>query len=710
MFGFVHSSLSCYSTAGYEPKPESHSLTYPPKQNMTDKVSRDRRSDSKLNEYIEVKNFPMREYKFARDSIIMQKERDLKMHKVKNLRYILSENESLNSVALKFNMSPNMLKEINGLSSDFIFPGQSLLVPQTQNSHDVAESCSISNNNNKHDMTFFKYPMKRITRFDGSVSGTALITSNAFMFRAHVSEKLVIQKGHNEYNVSIPLDSVSEVFLFESFEEMLYNIQNTTENEFACTKCSEIKHQLVYGRTPPKNDDNNTDIYSEEESFSQSCDSGVLEHNRNSYDINSFKAPLSILPDYNVDEDILGGIQLGMSPVTYHAPCQHEFQGCGAKYSTKVRVNPFTIGDENNRIYIPSYPNLDSCPVSDVEIVPKIRRNESDTSLATKAFFQKIDENTNQMQNMLESTYNHEYSIFISINSIITSRTDGKPSYQQETDEGFKKAQFWICVPDSEVTKIIDNFSELCPQLNNVDDMTNCVLRCDVEHFKTLDDAVLPDFIPKFLPREIATDLLSEPFSGHLNYPPGKTILMTMEMMSELQPYLPCHIVGIDVQLAYSMKIHGMSLRSLYLHCAPYQDVPCLLLVKDTKGYMFGAYLSDGIIESPKYYGSGETFLFRLSPDPTKCYFWQGENHYFMMGTSEYFTVGAGDGNFALYLDEMLQTGTSNRSLTFYNEVLSGSSLFNILTLEVWCFTDEILESGTDSSKSSKLYSGGFVF
>ena len=85
-----------------------------------------------------------------------------------------------------------------------------------------------------------------------------------------------------------------------------------------------------------------------------------------------------------------------------------------------------------------------------------------------------------------------------------------------------------------------------------------------------------------------------------------------------------------------------------------------------------------------------------------------------MMGTHEYFTVGAGDGNFALYLDEMLEKGTSNRSLTFHNKVLSSDSSFNILTVEVWCFTDDTPEEGddisvtSDKSRLSGQYRGSF--
>ena len=146
-----------------------------------------------------------------------------------------------------------------------------------------------------------------------------------------------------------------------------------------------------------------------------------------------------------------------------------------------------------------------------------------------------------------------------------------------------------------------------------------------------------------------------------------------------------------------------MSLRSLYNKCQFHAEEPCLLILKDTQGYVFGGYLSDGVIESPKYYGTGETFIFRLYPDP-QFWLWQGENHYFIMGTPSYFTIGAGDGNFALYIDEMLQKGTSNRSITFYNDILSSTPSFDILNIEVWAFSDETVESeigsvGSDPSR-----------
>ena len=143
-------------------------------------------------------------------------------------KYSVTDNESLNTIALKFNVSPNMLKQLNALSSEIIFPGQSLLVPlqsaQREAIETVLHPVAIKTAPTTPKKQIYKYPMKRITRFDGSVCGTTLITSNALMFRAHVNDNLVIQHGQSTYNASIPLDSVSEILMFESFEQKITDI------------------------------------------------------------------------------------------------------------------------------------------------------------------------------------------------------------------------------------------------------------------------------------------------------------------------------------------------------------------------------------------------------------------------------------------------------------------------------------------------------
>ncbi len=62
--------------------------------------------------------------------------------------------------------------------------------------------------------------------------------------------------------------------------------------------------------------------------------------------------------------------------------------------------------------------------------------------------------------------------------------------------------------------------------------------------------------------------------------------------------------------LAYSTKANGISLSTLYRRCSA--ALPTLLLVRDTSGYVFGCYSGDGWRVSPRFYGSGETFVFQL--------------------------------------------------------------------------------------------------
>jgi hypothetical protein len=49
----------------------------------------------------------------------------------------------------------------------------------------------------------------------------------------------------------------------------------------------------------------------------------------------------------------------------------------------------------------------------------------------------------------------------------------------------------------------------------------------------------------------------------------------------------------------------------IVLLCMP-QVAPSLLLVKDCGGAVFGAYVVDAWRFSPRFYGSGETFVFQV--------------------------------------------------------------------------------------------------
>jgi hypothetical protein len=107
--------------------------------------------------------------------------------------------------------------------------------------------------------------------------------------------------------------------------------------------------------------------------------------------------------------------------------------------------------------------------------------------------------------------------------------------------------------------------------------------------------------------------------------------------------------------------------------------------------------------KSGQYFGTGETFLFVLSPK-VKKYDWVGKQksnespngsqsqishseQLFMSASSRSLCIGSGGGKFGLFIDESLTRGESDRCDTFANEPLSSlSNQFNIAVIEVIAF------------------------
>lgn len=161
---------------------------------------------------------------------------------------------------------------------------------------------------------------------------------------------------------------------------------------------------------------------------------------------------------------------------------------------------------------------------------------------------------------------------------------------------------------------------------------------------------------------------------------------------------------------------------------------------------LFGAYLSDHPHPAPKYFGTGECFLWRASllaplpPPPSlidtddtnpnlrtstiqggpssppsppnnggnnpnspntllkppsrtptpqpirfKAFPYSGINEYYMLCETHFLSLGAGDGKYGLWLDDSLERGVSATSQTFGNEPLSDEGeKFGVLGVEVW--------------------------
>ncbi|KAL5112228.1 GTPase-activating protein skywalker [Taenia crassiceps] len=124
----------------------------------------------------------------------------------------------------------------------------------------------------------------------------------------------------------------------------------------------------------------------------------------------------------------------------------------------------------------------------------------------------------------------------------------------------------------------------------------------------------------------------------------------------------------------------GSSLRSLYRLCSLHAEATghpqtLLLVATASREGLFGAFVTHRwSTEERGFYGSGESFLFRLRPAPKIVYKWRMSSalEYFQQATESAVEVGGGVGGGppGLRLDAGLQSGQSGPSPTFGSECL----------------------------------------
>ena len=100
---------------------------------------------------------------------------------------------------------------------------------------------------------------------------------------------------------------------------------------------------------------------------------------------------------------------------------------------------------------------------------------------------------------------------------------------------------------------------------------------------------------------------------------------------------------------------------------------------------VFGAFASECLRMHPHFYGTGETFVFRLDTPEPKVYTWTLKNDFFMYAGTRSFSFGGG-ANFAIWIDEDLLHGNSQPCETFNSPALASTPDFEIAVLEVWGF------------------------
>jgi len=193
--------------------------------------------------------------------------------------------------------------------------------------------------------------------------------------------------------------------------------------------------------------------------------------------------------------------------------------------------------------------------------------------------------------------------------------------------------------------------------------------------------------------------------------------LLSRALAEEIRLLLPPRLQLHDTwSLAYSLEQHGVSLATLYAHAASYPKGGFVIVVKDSAGGIFGAFINEPPRPSGRYYGTGECFLWKatilpLPPhskqqhslidieDPVdrtstpdqqerirfKAFPYSGINDYMIYCDTRFISVGGGDGKYGLWLDDVFEKGVSSPCQTFGNEPLAEEGQkFEIMDVELW--------------------------
>lgn len=184
---------------------------------------------------------------------------------IKTMTYTVRDRDTLTSLAARFDTTPSELTKLNRLATQFIFPGQSLLVPDKRKDGDKDSDGPSESGDNTSESTqgapsepaqekeildslrpvspetpasstgpqrFLKINVRHITDGQGVVSGVLLVTPNAVMFDPNVSDTLVMEHGPESYGVIAPMEYVVNAAIFYDIAHMrTHGPDNNTHNK-----------------------------------------------------------------------------------------------------------------------------------------------------------------------------------------------------------------------------------------------------------------------------------------------------------------------------------------------------------------------------------------------------------------------------------------------------------------------------------------------
>uniref|UniRef100_A0A3B0MM85 Oxidation resistance protein 1 n=1 Tax=Theileria annulata TaxID=5874 RepID=A0A3B0MM85_THEAN len=180
---------------------------------------------------------------------------------------------------------------------------------------------------------------------------------------------------------------------------------------------------------------------------------------------------------------------------------------------------------------------------------------------------------------------------------------------------------------------------------------------------------------------------LDEPNDKYVNFEHFSAVgnrskILTFDMVKNINSYLPASIAIREWILSFETVHDGVSYHTFYKNLENKDN--CIIVIEDSKGGVFGAFTPQ-IRYNLRFYGSGETFVFKFQKGNLKVFKSQGKNRCFIYSSDHSVIIGGGN-NPAITIGRAFKVGTTAHSETFDNEPLSEDYHFEIKHMEVWTF------------------------
>ena len=230
-----------------------------------------------------------------------------KIKPVGSFEYIVTDSDTLSSIAAHFDVTPSELKKLNKLTSHYIYPAQVLYIPsedrkkkEEKDQMKMVVGSPTHDNRPRMDVPivkmadkppsripghaerqtpvtspkddvefviphkldegeiqqldqdcrerFIKVNVKHITDGQGVVSGVLLVTPNAVMFDPNVSDSLVMEHGADTYGVIAPMDMIISCAMYHDIVAM--NMRKKHKDDDTDTPRPEVYHDKTCSHYP----------------------------------------------------------------------------------------------------------------------------------------------------------------------------------------------------------------------------------------------------------------------------------------------------------------------------------------------------------------------------------------------------------------------------------------------------------------------------